>query len=64
VSGTVRFILGGIIGLLGVLGLLGAAEAGAGELYYGGLVVFAAAIAYDFNLIKAAFDAGARNRAS
>lgn len=63
-SGAVRFILGGIVGLLGILGLSGAAEAETGQLYYVGLAIFAAAIAYDFHLIKAAFDAAERRNAS
>jgi hypothetical protein len=64
VSGTVRFILGGIVGIIGILGLIGAAAAETGELYYAGLAVFVAAIAYDFRLIKAAFDAAERGHAS
>ncbi len=55
-SGTWRFILGGIVGVLGLLGLFGAAAAEAGPYFYAGLGVFAAALAYDFNLIKRACD--------
>jgi FtsH-binding integral membrane protein len=62
VSGTGRFILGGIVGVLGLLGLIGAADAETGPLYYAGLAVFVAAIAYDFNLIKRACDEYERNR--
>ena len=63
-SGAVRFILGGIVGLVGILGLLGAAAAEEGQLYYVGLAIFVAALAYDFHLIKAAFDAAERRNAS
>ena len=56
-SGTGRFILGGIVGIVGLLGLIGAAEAEAGTYHYAGLLVFAAALAYDFKLIKDACDA-------
>jgi len=63
VSGTLRFVLGGIVGLLGILGLFGAAAAETGELYYAGLALFVAALAYDFHLIKAAFDARERSPA-
>ena len=55
-SGTGRFILGGIVAILGLLGLIGAADAETGPLYYAGLGVFIAALAYDFHLIKAACD--------
>ncbi len=60
-SGTGRFILGGIVGVLGIMGLIGAAEAEAASLYYAGLGVFAAAIAYDARLIKHACDEYERN---
>jgi hypothetical protein len=63
VSGTLRFILGGIVGLIGIAGLCGAAAAETGELYYAGLALFVAAIAYDLHLIKAAFDASERTHA-
>ncbi len=62
-SGTGRFILGGIVGILGILGLIGAAEAEQGSMYYVGLVVFVAALAYDFNLIRVACDDYERNHA-
>jgi FtsH-binding integral membrane protein len=62
VSGTGRFILGGIVGVIGILGLIGAAEAETGSLHYAGLLVFVAAIAYDFNLIRRACDEYERNR--
>jgi hypothetical protein len=63
VSGTGRFILGGIVGVLGLLGLIGAAEAESGPLYYAGLAVFVAALAYDARLIKRACDEYERNPA-
>ena len=62
-SGTGRFILGGIVGIVGILGLIGAAEAEGGSMYVAGLVVFVAAIAYDFNLIRVACDEYDRNHA-
>jgi hypothetical protein len=61
VSGTARFILGGIVGVLGLLGLVGAADAESGSLYYAGLGVFVAALAYDAFLIKQACDEYERN---
>ena len=60
-SGTGRFILGGIVGVVGILGLMGAADAEAGSMYYAGLGVFVAAIIYDANLIKRACDEYERN---
>ena len=55
-SGTGRFILGGIVGVIGILGLLGASDAESGPMYYAGLAVFVVAIIYDANLIKRACD--------
>ena len=55
-SGTTRFILGGIVGVIGILGLVGAADAEEGTLYYAGLLVFAAAVVYDLGLVKSWFD--------
>jgi len=54
------FILGGIVGVIGLCGLIGAGEAEAGSLYYAGLLVFVAALAYDFRLIKLHFDRAER----
>lgn len=61
-SGTARFILGGIVAALGLWGLMGAAEAESGPLYYAGLAVFVGAVAYDFNLIRQACDEYERSR--
>lgn len=61
-SGTVRFILGGIVAALGLWALVGAAEAESGPLYYAGLAVFVGAVAYDFNLIRQTYDEYERSR--
>lgn len=44
-------------GLLGLLGLITASRAGSGTLYWGGLLVFALAVAAVFFLIHKGFDA-------
>ena len=61
-SGTGRFVLGGIVGGLGLLGLFGAAAAEGGPYHYAGFAVFIAALAYDATLIKAACDDYERRR--
>lgn len=54
---TGRWIAGVAAGLSGLLGLIAASRAGSGAPYWGGLLVFALAVAAVFFLIHRGFDA-------
>lgn len=60
---TRTWIRGSIVGVVGLLGLVVAAS-GSGFAYWGGLLVFAAAVLKIFQMIGAAFDGASAQRGS
>lgn len=59
-DGTGKWVAGGVLGLLGIFGLLAASRAADSAFYYGGFIVFLAAVAVIFRMIGSAFDAAER----
>jgi ABC-type maltose transport system permease subunit len=55
-SGLAMWIVGVIVGIIAVVGLFLSAGSHGGPMYMMGLVIFAAAAAFEFWLIKKYFD--------
>jgi hypothetical protein len=59
-DGTLKWIVGGLVGVVGIFGLFLAANAGDRGVYVFGLGLAAFAIIYVFGQMKQGFDASAR----